>query len=1104
MKGQISRYSFTEEKHFSGVYQVQGGMVTDADLGETSEIARARVDNLGDDAIRDGVPAVGGAARLDAGAPVLQAGVVYADGVRGVVTVAAGAALDATKPLDLYAKQADFPTAPAFGTGEGVLYADIWSRAVFPLEDGALTDYGLHGAETSFRAKTMAQLRWAPALTGGASTREMIETGTGAYPRKGDAVLTCSLVEAGEAADDCDPCAKEIAVELRVPNALFRVEVVHVVGPANAPESIEIAWSRENAAEQYPVAKTPNGFGDAGVFEFFSAITESHMGVFADPTARKRSAFDGAFPGAPRARDDDGPGTGGWPFVRRWDGHAVVNVATPALGATLGSGFTASVDVAKVTATIVIDILTVSLDLKGKSVLAGDFWLVELREFAPAGGKTKVLNDGLPVGIDHHYAVLFATSGDAPAALPDADRRKLSFPPLSDIPASHVSLDPATCPKLFDGAENVQQALSNLCAIEAGDIAYTDGCPVLYGGATTVQQALDALCKVDFGGNQGYRQMFDWGVVCGLGVASDEAAIQNGVIRIETGSLLDRSGRFQIVDKPLVLDLKDQNQVKWHFTPIDGEQSEFCIAIAVDDAGAVSVHLYRKPDANTDPKENPFGPPDLGFCESVKKCHEEKRFLTPFQDLKIKAADSKLMEKVLLASSAGEALQTSFKVSKTDAAIVDTYVADIDKAYKKVASAQDFAAYTEARKKIDDEFLAVNPVGDVADIRRAQRTVKIIDHIKWITQKSIEKCVCEAIVVPCPPPLGEAPYVVPIGCAEIIFKAETVFVQKVCVACCRKQALTLRAMRYRQGGGHENDLQGFDAMCCDGTEKYGVTFEKLKGFHRPGVFLKVDCLKPGFLPIMPIVVDRPIVTALAVDDAKGVLVGNGAHVIDIVDITAPTAVDDLLSKPGGPPEEKFKRLEQGDAFEPGDKVAILQRGGVAQGFIVLEKGDGRLPFGPIATGPALTDVDFGGVIGRLDEVRAGRDAVTADLDALTAKRNALAEQVSSMRGEVEALTKTHIEITQSLAKSKLELTDFAKQRDELVSSLRSSLPVNAVVGDQTVVGKLAVEGFSTTGDMANLSETVMKDLVKKKVFTSFEEAAAFKSSAAIFITKPRG
>ena len=49
MKSLISRESYRPDKRYSGVYHIQGGMVTDADLDERSRITQDRTDNLGND-----------------------------------------------------------------------------------------------------------------------------------------------------------------------------------------------------------------------------------------------------------------------------------------------------------------------------------------------------------------------------------------------------------------------------------------------------------------------------------------------------------------------------------------------------------------------------------------------------------------------------------------------------------------------------------------------------------------------------------------------------------------------------------------------------------------------------------------------------------------------------------------------------------------------------------------------------------------------------------------------------------------------------------------------------------------------------------------------
>jgi len=164
MKSLISRESYRREERYSGVYQIQGGMVTDADLDERSRITQDRTDNLGDDSIKDGVPRVGGAVAIAVDNSLsLQEGVIYADGVRGVLAAEAGASL--TSPLALFTAQADFPQSPNLpDDADQVIYADIWERPVFPLEDTYLADAVVSAISTSNRVRRCVAyavpLRW--------------------------------------------------------------------------------------------------------------------------------------------------------------------------------------------------------------------------------------------------------------------------------------------------------------------------------------------------------------------------------------------------------------------------------------------------------------------------------------------------------------------------------------------------------------------------------------------------------------------------------------------------------------------------------------------------------------------------------------------------------------------------------------------------------------------------------------------------------------------------------------------------------------------------------------------------------------------------------
>lgn len=56
MKTQISRDSHQSRKRYSGVYEQQGRMLTDADVNELMEIIKRRLDDVLVDVIGSGAP----------------------------------------------------------------------------------------------------------------------------------------------------------------------------------------------------------------------------------------------------------------------------------------------------------------------------------------------------------------------------------------------------------------------------------------------------------------------------------------------------------------------------------------------------------------------------------------------------------------------------------------------------------------------------------------------------------------------------------------------------------------------------------------------------------------------------------------------------------------------------------------------------------------------------------------------------------------------------------------------------------------------------------------------------------------------------------------
>src|SRR6185503_4264891 len=162
-------------------------------------------------------------------------------------------------------------------------------------------------------------------------------------------------------ADDCDPCADTVAAEQIVANALFRIEVVHVLGAPQAPNRIVIAWSAENAAAIARKSVNPEDFERAGaVYEVFSPITDMHLGGHTESNTVARSTFIEAVADAPNPAN--GPDGNPWPFIRRWNGKAEIDFSAGTV-AKIGSG---GVAVNGREVTITTDMLTATIDFAGR------------------------------------------------------------------------------------------------------------------------------------------------------------------------------------------------------------------------------------------------------------------------------------------------------------------------------------------------------------------------------------------------------------------------------------------------------------------------------------------------------------------------------------------------------------------------------------------------------------------------------------------------------------------------------------------------------------------------------------------------------------------
>lgn len=435
MKTEISRDSFQALKRYSGVYQQQGRMLTDADWNELVDILKLQLDEALKDVVGIEQGSMGGTPRHRALGIVEDSGIkikpgyVYVDGQAALLPGESNLSFDA---------QPDFPE-PELPQGNHCLYVDVWERTITHLQDSHLRDAGLHGADTCTRKEVLAQIKWCPSAINPESDAS--------NPRMGNAELSLSIWQNTVAQDPCDPCAVEINVAF-IGNYLFRVEVHDVIGDANDPDEIILKWSSENASEQYLAMPTedelPEGFiSDQWVYEFFDQTSERHLGVHLNntgwqPARGSLKQFGGSFggysvPAIPGSSESQ-------KFVRRWDGYCRINIKTGTFiegadrglvldpnEATDALGF---IDIGT-ELEINLDALHLSLQLNNREFVAGDFWLAEVRDEIHSEGSV-LLNAQLPRGIKHNYLYLATVMGGVLQNNPELDR-KYKFPALTEL-----------------------------------------------------------------------------------------------------------------------------------------------------------------------------------------------------------------------------------------------------------------------------------------------------------------------------------------------------------------------------------------------------------------------------------------------------------------------------------------------------------------------------------------------------------------------------------------------------------------------------------------------------------------------------------------------
>ena len=597
------------------------------------------------------------------------------------------------------------------------------------------------------------------------------------------------------------------------------------------------------------------------------------------------------------------------------------------------------------------------LDIGAAAVVRGDYWLVELRSFAPEGERIRLVS-ATPVGILHHYCTLVTANGETIKELTDARRRKLSFPVLPDLPASHVGSRQQLRQAVRHGGKRPGGARQSLLDLGRRYRLHAElprslrRCQDRTGSAgRALQYRLLGAGAVPPHVRLGRRVRH-----------RPETARRNSLARSRSrpGSYLDRSGRFTRFEGEKNFDLSSlkigagiefENEDLLQQALKSGEA---CLALAAGDGGKTTIHII--------PEAIAYGPSDPGFAERVRTCVDKKKIIK-VDDVVAQLPDRNkvVAAKVLLASTGDGAFAGTAKLSRAEFADSMQFREQAVKAFSDVAEPEEVATLNERIAKAERDF----PIGDLSgtalEVRQMQQAVAVFTAFQETDKERLQRCICDALFPTCPPNPGSPPYFVPIACLRGAYDRPAVFLEEVCPYCCRKQAMTWRSLQYFIGDMRANLAKAFDRICCGTRTDTGTG-----PMGDPGRFTKFDvAMFADDFKLVNAFLDRPeklpsdfktkvAVKSLGTEQARTVLRGTGIEVAETVDINDAKAFDIIQSKLAGVSATDI--LHSSGEVSPGDKVALLVQDGVARGYVLLERGSGKLPFERTLAG-LVTDAD---------------------------------------------------------------------------------------------------------------------------------------------------
>jgi Family of unknown function (DUF6519) len=436
MKGDFTRNTFYQFRHFSRVLMQQGRVQLDADWNEQAAILLHYLHALAADIIGPfGGPAsdLGFTLDIDPNNPedfTIGQGHYYVDGLLCENDVD-----DVT-----FFAQSDYPSSDeALAAGTYLAYLDVWERHITMLEEMAIREVALGGPDTATRAKVVWQLKTSAKTPDGKQIPADIkpEDITKLWPdwvKAWNALTACQMrvrLKPEQASDD--PCTLSPDSRYRGrENQLYRVEIHK--GGSKAKDRPTFKWSRDNGSVAASwLGNTEDGGMIVSCARGFSSEQWIEITTYTDDLFEQtgqlvwivRVEGDVLYPETPQAWDKDTPRK-----VRRWDQveTEVIKLSNGSVPIKEGKTDADWIDLE--------DGIQVQF-LPGGSYRTGDYWLIPARRVGTIEwpGDPKNPDAAAPHGIIHHYAPIWIVSvaADGKVTLdPKKDLRRI----FKAIPAS--------------------------------------------------------------------------------------------------------------------------------------------------------------------------------------------------------------------------------------------------------------------------------------------------------------------------------------------------------------------------------------------------------------------------------------------------------------------------------------------------------------------------------------------------------------------------------------------------------------------------------------------------------------------------------------------